>query len=269
MSRYRDQHYLQTDQYRDATNLDARIQLHQRFSINQYGWFPWVFERFDLPAVCDLLELGCGPGLLWLQNRDQIPEGWTLTLSDFSPGMLQQARQNLGTDDRRFQYEVIDAQSIPFADGCFDGVIANHMLYHVPDREQAFEEIRRVLRPGGRLYASTVGQTHMQELVELVRRFGSGAALWDEQFSESFLLENGREQILRWFPRVALHRYEDALEITEAGPLVAYVASTISHAEDVRHRLQEFVRFVEQELAQHHAIRVTKDSGIFEAFRKA
>jgi ubiquinone/menaquinone biosynthesis C-methylase UbiE len=217
--------------------------------------------------VCDLLELGCGPGLLWLQNRDRIPEGWALTLSDFSPGMLQQARQNLGANGQQFKYEVIDAQSIPFADGSFDGVIANHMLYHVPDREQAFGEIRRVLRPGGRFYASTVGQTHMQELVELAHQFASGAELWDGRPSESFLLENGREQISRWFPRVVLHRYEDALEITEAEPLVAYVASTISSSGGVRRRLQELLRFLEKELTRRYAIHVTKDSGIFEAFR--
>jgi ubiquinone/menaquinone biosynthesis C-methylase UbiE len=267
MSKYADQHYLQTDQYRDATNLDARIQLHERFSTNQVGWHQWVFDQLDLPARCDVLELGCGPGHLWLKNKDRIPEGWEITLSDFSPGMLQEARQNLGGQSHPFKYKVIDAQCIPFADGSLDAVIANHMLYHVPDRAQALGEIQRVLKPGGRFYASTVGRTHLQELRDMVHRFASGAKPWGGQPAESFLLENGQEEISPWFPTVVLRRYEDALVITEAKPLVAYVESTITMADGVRHGLEEFKGFIEQELARHNAIHVTKDSGMFEALR--
>lgn len=267
MSKYVDQQYLQTDQYRDASNLDARIQLHRRFSTNKYGWGRWVFDQFHLPAECEILELGCGPGDLWLQNKERVLEGWEITLSDLTPGMVRDARRNLSASSHPFRYQVSDAQFIPCTDESFDVVIANHMLYHVPHREQALVEMRRVLRPGGRLYASTVGRTHLRELSELVRRFDSRARLWGGVPDESFFLENGGEQIARWFSEVVLRRYEDALVITEAEPLVAYVASTISMSDYVRDRLEEFVRFVERELALHGIIHVTKDSGMFEAFK--
>ena len=64
-----DQEYLKQE-YRDATNLNARIRLHQRFSLNPYGWLRWVFDQLDLPSECRILELGCGPGNLWLENLD-------------------------------------------------------------------------------------------------------------------------------------------------------------------------------------------------------
>jgi len=51
----------------------------------------WVFDQFNLAAKSRILEVGCGPGLLWLQNVARIPEGWDITLSDFSPGMLDEA----------------------------------------------------------------------------------------------------------------------------------------------------------------------------------
>src|SRR6185436_3628941 len=44
MTRFTDQKYLKTDQYKDATNLDARVEIHRRFSTNSYGWFNWVFD---------------------------------------------------------------------------------------------------------------------------------------------------------------------------------------------------------------------------------
>ena len=75
-------------QYRNASNLNARIDLHQRFSTNKYGWQRWIFDQLDLPLQCRILELGCGPGNLWLENLDRIPESWDIVLSDFSAGML-------------------------------------------------------------------------------------------------------------------------------------------------------------------------------------
>ena len=47
-------------QYMNAKNLDTRIKLHDKFSINQQGWFPWIFEQIDFSTVYRLLELGCG-----------------------------------------------------------------------------------------------------------------------------------------------------------------------------------------------------------------
>jgi ubiquinone/menaquinone biosynthesis C-methylase UbiE len=162
---------------------------------------------------------------------------------------------------------VVDAQSLPFEDASYDAVIANHMLYHVPDRRKAFSEIRRVLQPGGRLYASTVGRNHLRELDELVFRFASRADSGGRDSFEAFLLESGLDQIAPWFSRVTLHRYADALVITEAAPLIAYILSSITWSALIGDKTAEFARFVEQELALHGAIHITKDSGIFEAFR--
>ncbi len=142
------------DQYGDASNLNARIALHERFSANAYGWPRWVFDQLDLPDESHLLEIGCGAGGLWADNLDRIPAGWEITLTDASPGMLAEAQRNLSIQ-RRFAFRLADAQKLPFEDGAFDAVIANHMLYHVPDRPRAFSEIARVLRDGGTLYAAT------------------------------------------------------------------------------------------------------------------
>ncbi len=64
MSKFTDQQYLKTEQYRDASNLNARLEIHRRFSTNSYGWFAWVFDTLEtLPKQARVLELGCGPGI--------------------------------------------------------------------------------------------------------------------------------------------------------------------------------------------------------------
>lgn len=264
MAKFTDRRYLLTEQYQDAANLNARIALHERFSTNPYGWQRWVFDRLDPPAEGRILELGCGPGDLWLENLQRIPATWGITLSDLSPGMVEEAQRNLGASGRQFACALLDAQAIPCADGSFDAVIANHMLYHVPDRERAFAEIRRVLRPRGRFYAATNSRESMPELSELLGKLGVPAA--PQRSVLNFNLENGREQLARWFAGVTLHRYDDALVVTEAEPLIAYVLST-SSLRGVGVERTALRELVEGELARHGTIRISKDTGLFAARR--
>ena len=148
MANYSNPDYLHK-QYGDLSNLDARVALHARFSTSPIDWQRWVFDQLALPADARVLELGSGPGWLWRGNVERIPAGWTVTLSDFSPGMVETARAALADSKPALRFEQIDAQAIPFEDATLDAVIANHMLYHVPDRAAALAEIRRVLVPGG------------------------------------------------------------------------------------------------------------------------
>jgi ubiquinone/menaquinone biosynthesis C-methylase UbiE len=150
-----DPEYLQGSHYRDASRLNARIQLHRRFSANTYGWTRWLFDHYAFAPDSRILEVGCGPGDLWRDNADRIAAGWAITLSDFTGGMVRKARENLRAAPQRFGFAALDAQAIPFPGDTFDAVFANMMLYHVPDRARALAEIRRVLRRGGRLLVAT------------------------------------------------------------------------------------------------------------------
>jgi SAM-dependent methyltransferase len=140
------------------------------------------------------------------------------------------------------------------------------MLYHVPDRARALAEIRRVLRPHGHFYATTVGQAHLRELHELAERFDPRLKAWGGPAALSFKLENGGAELSRSFAHVALRQYEDSLVVTEAAPLVAFVLSEDANGALLDDRRAEFTRFVEQELKLHGALHITKDSGMFVAF---
>lgn len=268
---YTDQTYLRNTQYRDASNLNARIALHERFSTNTYDWRLWVFDQFTFPRSARLLEIGCGPGHLWQRNLHRIPKGWKIILSDFSPGMLDEAWRALHAYDKNFQFEVIDAQSIPYPDGYFDGVIANHMLYHVPNRTKALAEISRVLEPGGKLYAATNGEKHMVELDQLILRFNRplGEILLAHN-QRQFTLENGAEQLAPYFDHIELRPYEDSLNITEAAPLVAYILSmvNIKTLQLEQEQVDALENLIRQELAQKGAIHIQKSVGLFIAEKK-
>jgi ubiquinone/menaquinone biosynthesis C-methylase UbiE len=256
-----DAHYLLTDQYTNASKLKARIQLHERFSTSNQDWHNWVFERFTFPRGARLLELGCGPGTLWQKNLASIPTDWEITLSDFSPGMLQEAQQNLEQSHGNFSFQVVNAQEIPFADNTFDGIIANHMLYHVPDRAQAFAEIRRVLRPQGRFYATTNGEKHLQEMHTLMEQ--AGIPLNGTVGISGFTPENGAAQLAHWFSRIELLDYKNDLQVTEAEPLIAFILSAVKSESVDAQKLQKLRDNIYHELGTKGSIFITKATGLF------
>ncbi len=255
-----DQRYLRGEQYRNSGNLRARMGLHERFSVNPYGWFRWVLDQLALAPRSRILELGCGPGRLWLENADRCAADWHLTLTDYSLGMAQEARNAVAhaIPQLRSVTANVDAQALPFADASFDVVIANHMLYHVPDCQRAFVEVRRVLRPGGKFFAATNGARHLQELDALIEGVPLDQA---RPFGAlSFRLDNGAAQLALTFVHVTLARYDDALVVTEAKPLLDYIRSMFTQ---ITIDDEALAATVAAHLARDGAIRITKDTGLF------
>jgi SAM-dependent methyltransferase len=245
------------EQYADASNLNARAALHERYSTADRDLHPWLFDQFDLPPKARVLTLGCGPGTLWTENRERIPDGWDVTLTDFSPGMVETARENLADCSHEFAFEVMNAEDVSFEDETFDAVTANHMLYHVTDRESAFAEIRRVLKPGGRLYASTNGESNMQALFDVMADV-AGAEL---PRASGFDLQNGAAQLDPFFERVERRAYDDGLEVIAVEPLVEYALSRDEFDESDRAALRE--AFAER--FEDGVFRADKDVGVFAA----
>lgn len=253
-------------QYRTTGNLDARLRLHRDYSTNPQGWFDWYLDQLDLAPGSRILEIGCGPAALWKDQPARMDPSWQLVLSDFSPGMVRAARQNTLA---HLRYANLDAQALPFPSGYFDAVLANHMLYHVPDQPRAAAEIRRVLKAGGCLYAATNGETHMTGLDELIERLAPALAPSRDQevtrWRTSFTLENGTDLLRRSFDEVRIIRYLDDLRITAARPVVDYTLSMVANSaqELPGETITAFEAALEQELAQHGCIFIHKDAGMF------
>ncbi|MDQ1736111.1 MAG: hypothetical protein QOH56_2362 [Pseudonocardiales bacterium] len=95
------------------------------------------------------LEVGCGTGffLLNLKLAGVLDQGH---VTDLSPGMVEVALRNGAGLGFELEGRVADAESVPYPDNNFDLVIGHAVLHHIPDVEQAFREVLRVLKPGGR-----------------------------------------------------------------------------------------------------------------------
>lgn len=248
------------EQYKNAKNLNDRISLHEKYSTNKQGWFNWLFNQIDFSRVNRLLELGCGNGKLWQENRIDL-RNREIFLSDISEGMVEEVRNKLGSD---FNCIVADAEKIPFKDSYFDTIIANHVLFYLNDLNMGLKEISRVLKPDGILYCSTYGKNHMKEITKIVQNFDCRINLSNHSLYDIFGLENGESILKEYFFNIQRMDYKDSLEITESKPLIDYIMSCHGNQNEILGpRLNEFKEYIEELLEKNGKIVVTKQAGLF------
>lgn len=256
-------------QYQNATNISARINLHQLYSVNQQGWFPWIYEQCGLQAGWNVLELGCGNGAIWKENFEKLPEDIHITLNDISAGMLRDTRREIEEletfhhkNGSRFRYQAFDCHKIPFDNGKFDLVLANHVLFYCEDIPAVLEEVDRVLKPEGIFICSTYGKAHMQEITRLVQSFHSQITLSADALYEHFGMENGASILSEYFESVTPILYEDELVVTEPEPLIEYIISCHGNQNQfILDRYKDFRGFVEKKTKKGFLI--SKQAGIF------
>jgi DNA-binding transcriptional MerR regulator len=250
------------NQYQNATNISARINLHSLYSSNPQGWFPWIYEQCRIRPGMKILEIGCGNGSLWAQSLPKLPENIHITLSDVSEGMLRDARRSLGVEDARFSYESFDCHEIPYPDQSFDLVLANHVLFYCKDIPKVCRQIRRVLKPGGRFLCSTYGKAHMQEVSQIVQEFDERIVLSADKLYERFGRENGAALLSPFFSGIRWESYEDSLVVPDAEPLISYILSCHGNQNQyLLDRYKEFRSFVVKKTAG--GLVITKDAGLF------
>jgi SAM-dependent methyltransferase len=201
-------------EYADEARLSARI------AVQQSGTGPDP-RQVALDAVAEaepriVLEVGCGRGEL--AERIQNELGARVAAVDQSERMVEL------TQDRGVEAIVGDVQDLPFRDGVFDCAVAAWMLYHVPDLGRALAELRRVLRPDGRLVAVTNSAHSQKELWSLV----------GYEPSYSFGAENAQGALLRWFTIVERRDVRGTLTFADREAAHRYVSSspTAAHLAD-------------------------------------
>jgi SAM-dependent methyltransferase len=211
-------------QYADDRNLRARQRLwqHQAPFFDVVGW---VVGLAGLSPGLRVLDAGCGNGeyLRALAGQPVRAVG-----CDLSMGMLRSAAHPALLN--------ADVTALPLQDGTFDVVLALHMLYHVPDRQAAVRELRRVLASGGVCIAVTNGARHLRSLRRLVERaVRTTEPGWQMRpATHAFTAENAAAQLGAAFASVTCVRPagEARVVIRDAAVAADYTASWGSFYQD-------------------------------------
>lgn len=241
-------------QYASADGLNVRMLLHHKYSTNKQPYGDWLSEHYRIQPGMKVLELGCGTGSMWAEPTRWLPNGASLLLTDFSEGMLETARRNVPAQPN-IAFAQVDIQQIPYENDSFDLIIANMMLYHVPDLDKGLSEVARVLKPDGRFLCSTSGENGLGSWFRQVLGDGESPVM-------PFTLQNGGAALEKHFHNAEMRMREDGLEVTDVHDLAAYVRSTISFGFVREWPVDELIRRLQQQ-AVDGVIHIPKEYGLF------
>ena len=244
-------------QYAVPKGLAIRLTFHEKYSTNSQGYGTWLVSNYVIRDGMTVLEIGCGTGSIWLGRENVVSRCRQLILTDLSEGMLKTAKKSLG-ERSNIEYQKADIQDLPFMNGTFDVVIANSMLYHVPDIEKGLQEVRRVLKKGGVFYCSTFGEHNFTD------RLAEWFKLAGEDFhpNYNFTMQNGKEILSESFEDISPVFYEDSLHVTKADDLVKYLRSLASFKAVMDLPVQK-IRDILKEHTVDGAIDLPKEYGMF------
>ncbi len=249
------------EQYKDDSNLSVRIGFHVKYSTNSQGLIPWLFEKYEFSKGYRILELGCGNGGQWENRIQNLPAGCTLVLSDFSEGMVSMVWDRYKHHKNMLSAK-IDIQNIPFPDNCFDVVIANYMLYHIPDIDAALSEVKRILKANGKFYSATNGNGGMRSFLQ--NAFSqANPAISAYAKNITFSLQNGKDLLSSYFDSVQRFDYEDALLVTETRDLIDWLKSTVSMSNFTEDDSDALYGYFESIRQREGVIRIPKETGLF------
>ncbi|MBZ0301362.1 MAG: class I SAM-dependent methyltransferase [Anaerolineae bacterium] len=224
-----DTRILRQQAYATDEHLNVRYQIHEQYSVPRVDFPDWVLSRVTWRGEETLLDVGCGPGSYAAALAQSLP-GVRYYGVDFSSGILAK-------HPARRAVVQADARDLPFADQTFDVVMANHVLYHLPDIDHAIKEIRRVLKPDGILVAATNSVENTPQFHDLYKRAIMVLTAPGKQVivprpaSHAFSLESGTRYLARNFFAVVRYDLPGTFVFDEVEPVLAYLESARSLSE--------------------------------------
>ena len=209
-----------------ATDRNLRIceDVHARYSVPQVDFPQWTLDTITWSGNETVLDIGAGTGSHYARLIQAQPDINYYAL-DLSPHLLH---CHPCTADRMIQG---DAMRLPYADNSFDLVMANHVLYHLNDIDTCLKDIKRVLKPEGRLLATTDSLHSLPELQVLIRRAivllsENGARVSPPALPcDAFALENGTRILSHHFYAVVRHDLPCQLIFDDIDPAIEYLDS--------------------------------------------
>ena len=202
-------------------------------------------------------------------------------------GMIRQAQKCIDEHQAcferkniRFEYACKDANHFSVEDwvgeemskeeGYFDRVIANHMLYHVSDKQrpELLHYCSKLLGKDGMFAASTVGAAHLQQLYELVHRFDDTIHKPD-WMTGGFELENGEAQLTHWFKNVTVEEQNNDLLVPDPEAIYQYLCSLPGEIKSkIMEQERTFRIYLKSQISADNPFFIHKSTGIFRAYKK-
>ncbi|TCS96853.1 class I SAM-dependent methyltransferase [Hazenella coriacea] len=218
-------------EYKNSRRLNTRVQFHVQYSQAPEPFLEWAIQQVNYRGDEHVLDAGCGTGVYLFPIANLLREkGGSIVGMDLSSGLLEELQEKV-VDYPNIELIQGDLQqTLPFPDETFDIVMANFVVYHVEHINHTIQELKRVLKPGGRMIVGTGSQKNFYELEQIhieakkILAFPSEAIHHRNPYTR-FSLENGAIWLRPHFPWFELHTQYDQIMVDQVEPVLEYYAS--------------------------------------------
>jgi SAM-dependent methyltransferase len=246
--------------YGTSAKLRDRHDLY-RYQEEPFDLYDLVLDQVELTDGLRLLDAGSGPGEAEARIRRRGSGAWVVAL-DRSPGMLAE----LGERHPGVPLVCGSIDGLPVRTGSIDVALAMHVLYHAPNVDRAVAELRRAVRAGGTLLASTLGERHLAEVLAL---YADVVGHPVTRASSRFSLDDPAD-LEAHFESVHLVRRTGAVVVDDPEPVVRFAKSACDfyqHELPLDRTWDDVVAHVHEvasDTIRHDGVlRLTTDVGVF------
>lgn len=254
-------------QFAKPNHLQKRIEFHHHYTSFQENFHQWMFQHYQFHKAARILDVGCGDGTIWLENKEVLPNAIEITMSDISKDMIKTAQEQLKELPQFHAFDVADCRHLPYEDDTFDCILANHLFMYFDDLDEVFLEIKRVLKQGGILYCSTIASDMMKERDELLLRFDPHISFHQEVLCNRFGYEKGEERLSQYFQNIHLYDRKEQYHVHDG--IDRYYEFILSgqglsnELDGLFHKKEEFYQFMEREYEKQQGFLLTIHAGMF------
>ncbi|MFQ5921616.1 MAG: class I SAM-dependent methyltransferase [Anaerolineales bacterium] len=215
-----------TVDYRETTeDLQTRIDIHQQYGSKDID--KWMLELLKPKQGISILDVGCGSGKQLMAFHQYLDGEAKITGGDINEELLEQARERNASVGDAWEVNELDFnERFPLPDEAYDLVSCCFAIYYSADIPITVSEIRRVLKPGGRLFTTGPMPQNKATFYEVIKEATGkpippmpGSSRYDSE-----ILGTIRHQ----FADVDTHIFENPLEFDSAEPFIAYTRASLS-----------------------------------------
>lgn len=213
--------------YQETTNdLATRIDIHNKYGGRNID--EWMLETLQLKKGMKILDVGCGAGKQCFSYYKYLDGQADITGGDVNDDLLNQAISENAKHGNPMQFTTLDFnKSFPFPDNSFDLVSCCFAIYYALDVPFTISEMKRVLKPGGRLFTTGPMPENKQLFYDIIREATDNKPIppmpGSSRYKSEFL-----KVIQDLFPQVEVHIFENPLTFERVEPFVDYTRASLS-----------------------------------------